>query len=123
MKLKCYYSHSMYLYNTPQEKRDINLLEKLGFKVINPNSEIYISEYKDLFANGFHNMKYWVKLVKSCDCIAFRACPDGTILSGVGAELTENSYLPTFELPRMINKRILDNVDDTRNFLQEIGER
>lgn len=118
-----YYTHSMYLYNTEQERRDIELLKKLGFVVINPNSEIYNSEYKKLIKKGQHNMKYWVKLARSCSCIAFRSCPDGSILSGVGAELNENIDMPIFELPRMINKRTLSNVNDTRQYLQEIGER
>jgi len=118
-----YYAHSMYLYNTKQEKRDIELLVVLGFKVLNPNSEPYISKYKEIMKSGIHNMEYWIKLARSCDCIAFRSCPDGSILSGVGVEINKNKNMPIFELPRMLNKRTLHNINDTREYLQEIGER
>jgi hypothetical protein len=120
---KIYYAHPMYLYNTPQEKRDIELLENLDFIVINPNSEPYRSEYKDLMNKGIHDMDYWIELARACDCIAFRACPDGKILSGVGTEIRENSDMPIIELPSMLTRRIITNVEETREFLGEIGER
>jgi len=120
---KIYYAHPMYLYNTPQEKRDIKLLEILGFEVINPNSEPYISEFKAIMAKGSYDMTYWVKLARSCDAIAFRGCPDGRILSGVGAEIRENIEMPIIELPSMIKSRIIPNVEETRQFLSEIGQR
>jgi hypothetical protein len=120
---KIYYAHPMYLYNTPQEKRDIELLENLGFEVLNPNSEPYISQYKVLLKKNIHDMKFWVALARACDAIAFRGCPDGRILSGVGAEISENIDMPIIELPSMIQKRIITNVEETRAFLAEIGER
>lgn len=120
---KVYYAHPMYLYNKPQEVRDIKLLERLGFEVVNPNSEPYISEYQVEIDAGRHNMDYWVKLARSCDLIAFRGNPDGSILSGVGAELKENIEMDIIELPSMIKKRAITDVDITRQFLKEIGER
>lgn len=125
MKLKVYYAHPMYLYNTPQEKRDIEILEKMGFEVINPNSEPYISEYKIEIEAGRHNMDYWNKLALSCDILAFRSLPDGSILSGVGSEILccMNEKRPIIELPSMIKKRIIKDVEITRGYLSEIGQR
>lgn len=120
--MKVYYAHPMYLYNKPQERRDIELLESLGFEVINPNTQKYIDAYQKCIDAGNHNMDYWVELANACDCIAFRSFPDGTIGSGVGAELIRNSHKPVFELPRMIKSRIID-VETTREYLKEIGQR
>lgn len=36
--LTVYYAHCIAIYSTPQENRDIETLESLGFKVVNPNS-------------------------------------------------------------------------------------
>ena len=118
-----YYAHPMYLYGTPQEKRDIELLERLGFEVINPNSEPYISEYQKEIDEGRHTMDYWTRLASACDAIAFRGNPDGSILSGVGAEITKNSDMPIIELPSMIQNRIIKDVEVTRQYLKEIGQR
>jgi len=119
---KVYYAHPMYLYNTKQEGRDIVLLENLGFEVVNPNSEPYISEYQKCIDNGHHDMNYWVDLSNTCDLIAFRAYPDGTIGSGVGAEILRNPLIPVIELPRMLKQRVVD-LEATRQFLSEIGQR
>lgn len=49
---KVYYAHSLHLYNTPQEKRDIELLEKLGFEVLNPNQPEIQEKIQSLIAEG-----------------------------------------------------------------------
>lgn len=122
--LTIYFAHPMYLYNTKQEERDVITLRHLGFRVINPNSEPYQSEYQHEIAAGRHNMDYWVNLANSCDALAFRGCPDGAILSGTGMEVFEfqKTGKPVIELPSSINRRLL-SLDDTRTFLSEIGER
>lgn len=122
-RLTVYYAHPMYLYNTPQEKRDVELLTKLGFDVINPNSAQYRDEYQIEIDAGRHNMDYWTTLASKCDVITFRAMPEGKILSGVWAELMANIDMPMFELPRMIEQRDIGSVKATRQYLSEIGER
>lgn len=75
--MKVYYAHSISIYNTPQEQRDIDLLKSIGFDVVNPNQEIHDKGYKK------RGMQYFVDLVNECDLIAFRSHPDGSIPAGI----------------------------------------
>ncbi len=34
-----YYAHCVDIYHTPQEQHDLDALTRLGFRVVNPNSE------------------------------------------------------------------------------------
>lgn len=123
---KIYYAHSMHLYNTNQEKRDVATLEKLGFEVLNPNQEEYQKgylEYRDKHG-GENAMDYFGLLIDKCEALAFRAHVDGKIPSGVGFEVNYavETFVPVFELPTLIKSRNLD-VEDTRLYLQLNGQR
>lgn len=110
--MKCYYAHPMSLYGTPQEARDIKTLEKLGFEVVNPSQ----------FVNP--GMRFCLAAVEKCGVLAFRATPDGSVTSGVGAEI-ENAAkcgLPVIELPSALARRTL-TVEQTYEYLQETGQR
>ena len=124
-KLKCYYAHSLHLYGTPQEQRDIVLLQTLGFEVENPNQQKHQDAYLALPEET--RMDYFVELVRSCDVCAFRAYPNGEIPSGVykeimAAELHEMP-IPVFELPWGLMRRGIKNVEHTREWLRELGQR
>lgn len=112
--MKIYYAHSISIYNTKQEERDIKTLELLGFEVVNPNKEIHQKNYKS------KGMDYFVELVKACDSIAFRSHPNGDIPTGIYKELQTDK--PIIELPSSINRRQL-TVDETREYLKEVGFR
>ena len=112
--MKIYYAHSISIYNTSQEKRDIKSLESLGFDVVNPNKEIHQENYRS------KGMDYFVELVNSCDAIAFRAHPNGDIPAGIYKEIQADK--PIIELPSSINGRKL-TVDETREYLKEVGFR
>ena len=120
----CYYAHSLHLYGTQQEARDIKLIEALGFKVVNPNEKKHSDAYMALPEDS--RMNYFVELVRSCDACAFRAYPDGSIGAGVHKEIMAaddpDMPMPVFELPWGLNRRGL-SVDDTREWLHELGER
>lgn len=121
-----YYAHCLAIYNTPQELRDIELLERLGFTVVNPNSPVVdagIPAAKRRYADDWF-VEVFKPLVQSCDAVTFRALPDGTIPSGVAKELefAEEFFLPVFELPSARSRRTL-TLDQTRAFLAEIGQR
>lgn len=121
-----YYAHSMHIYNSPQEKRDIELLKRLGFTIFNPNSpaiEIGVQEYKKLHGDD-KVMDYFKEILDECDCLAFRSHFDGSIPSGVGFEINymKEKNKPIFELPSLIKRRFLD-VDDTREILKLNGQR
>lgn len=127
-----YYAHSLHLYNKPQEQRDVELLEKLGFEVINPNCLEYQEQMniiKEKWADVPHIlsekiMEYCVEIVKGCDALAFRAHPNGKIPGGVGKEVfaaVEANKL-IIELPSLLTDRVL-SVYDTRAYLYYLGER
>lgn len=124
--MKVYYAHSMHLYGKPQEKRDIELLQKLGFEVINPSEKEYCDQCAYLKANGHGDtiMEYFKEIIDSCDVVAFRSHPDGKIPSGVGVEVKHaiNTKKPVFELPTLINSRFME-LGETRQYLELLGER
>lgn len=117
---KVYYAHPISIYNTPQEQRDVERLQKLGFEVVNPNSPECDAGYR----NG--GMEYFRKIVADCDAIAVRGFLDGSIPAGVAKEvvMAAEAGKPMFELPSTIDftRRTL-NVDMTRAALLECGCR
>lgn len=123
-KLKCYYAHTMTSYNSTIEKQDIELLESLGFEVINPNQEKYqkgCKAYTDV--HGWNRvMEYFENIVSECNIVAFRSLPNGQILSGVAAEVKYaklNNY-PIIELPCSLEKRYME-YPETKQYLIELG--
>jgi len=123
---KIYYAHSMHIYNTPQELRDIELLTKMGYEVINPNKSKTQAEYDDyVMINGKNDsMKYFEYLIDKCDLLAYRSHVDLKIPSGVGYEIKyaiEKEKL-IFELPTLVSERFL-SLDDTRAYLRYNGQR
>lgn len=123
---KVYYAHSMHLYNTVQEKRDVEFLEKLGYEVYNPNSQKVqegVKEYKEKHGDS-RTMEYFIDLIEACDILAFRSHIDGKIPSGVGAEINTalGFMMPIIELPTLVKSRLLD-VEETRQYLTYNGQR
>jgi len=117
--MKVYYAHCSNLYGTPQEERDISTLMKLRFTVYNPNNEVASELYRD------QGMAAFKALVEACDCLCYRALPDGRIPAGVAKEVVwaVEKGLPVFELPHgFIDDRIM-SVESTRGYLYEIGAR
>lgn len=137
MQKKCYYAHSMALYDTEQEKRDVALLESLGFEVINPNSkaiqEVVESIQKqgtlDLKTNdeiGHLIMEMFKEVVKQCQVVAFRSFVDFKIGAGVMTEIltAELASIPVIELPNLLLKEARGvSVNLTRTYLQQLGQR
>ena len=124
-KLKCYYAHTMLSYNSTIEKQDVELLETLGFEVINPNQSKHQIGCKEYAAkHGWDKvMDYFKKVIEEeCDMVAFRSLPDGQILSGVAAEIQHAVSInyPVIELPCSINKRSQE-YPETKQYLTEIG--
>jgi hypothetical protein len=116
--MQLYYAHCMSIYNTPQEKRDIDLLKSLGFVVDNPNSPHHEPGWSAV------GMRYAEIPISECDIVAFRALPDGSISSGVAKELEIAQRLnkPIFELPSSIGRRAM-TYEQTREYLREVGFR
>jgi len=112
MKKKVYYAHCASIYNTPQEKRDIELLQGLGFDVVNPNDPKH---------QKASSMGYFIKLALSCEILAFRGLPDGRIPAGIATEIFQfDGYI--IELPSGLFHRKI-SVEETREYLMEVGQR
>lgn len=124
--MKVYYAHSMHLYNTKQEQRDIHLLEQLGFEVVNPSCK-EISDgcatYKEKYG-GANVMKYFDSIIDGCDALAYRGHIDGRIPSGVGYEIkyAMDKNKPLFELPTLYNSKFME-VGETKQYLELLGNR
>ena len=136
--MKIYYAHCVALYNTKQETRDIATLQALGFEVENPNDPLveeackWIREDTERFNRastrqldpGEEVMKYFRQFATTCDAIAFRALPDGSIPAGVAKEIEYFREVgkPVIELPTALSTRVM-TVDGTREYLKECGYR
>jgi hypothetical protein len=119
--MKIYYAHMINTYGTPQESRDIKMLEAMGLTVINPNAP----EHSKGYAEG--GMPYFIDVISSCDGLAFRGMPDGSIPAGIATEIKYNHDLNEhpeilIELPCAFHRRTL-NVVQTREFLNQVGYR
>lgn len=129
--MKVYYAHSLHLYGTAQERRDIELLQSLGFEVVNPSNEEH-QGHCDFIRNVETNydegsrliMEYFKEVVDKCDMVAFRAHVDGKIPGGVGIEVKKAllSNKPVIELPTFLNSRFLTK-EETREYLKYMGQR
>lgn len=117
-KMKCYYARPIHLYNSEQDKRDIQAIENMGFEVVNPNKEHLQERYKT------EGMNVFLEAVSDCDALAFRAFPDLSIPAGVKKEIDKANELRkiVFELPTITSKRVL-SVEDTREYLKLLGYR
>lgn len=117
--MKIYYAHPINIYNSEQEKRDIETLVKLGFEVINPNGENLDKEY-----NKNKDFEVFFKAIDDCQALAFRSTYRGDITSGVAREVerAKINEIPIIELPSNMRKREL-SLDETRDFLKETGVR
>ena len=128
--MKAYYAHCQSLYDTAQEERDVVTLHRLGFDVVSPNStETHLACEKIKAESKLTDprdevMAYFYKFAKECDCIAFRALPDGSISSGVYLEITmfQSEGKPVFEIPSGLQRRGL-GLEQTREYMREVGYR
>jgi nucleoside 2-deoxyribosyltransferase len=119
-----YYAHSMNLYNTPQEKRDHELIKSMGFKLFCPNCKEVDAKVK-AFIGGYDNiMSVFEPFIDKCDGLIFRAMPDGKIGSGVVYEIKYaiSNNKPVLELPTIIETRYL-SITDTKAYLRYLGQR
>lgn len=124
-KLVCYYAHPMTTYGSTIETQDVETLEALGFEVINPNSPKYQQKCKDYIAEfgKVCVMDYFINIIKDqCNLVAFRALPDGRILSGVATEIwtAKHANMPIIELARSLDERSM-NYPETKRYLTEAG--
>lgn len=121
-KKRCYFSRPRPFYKTSQDKKDIELLESMGYEVIDPAvRSLAISSPPEEVAIIGRMAKYKF-LVKGCDVLAFRSFPDLKIGAGVLKEIVwaEESDIPVFELPTDTGGRAL-SVEETRKYISKMG--
>lgn len=115
---KLYYAHAICIYNTQQEVIDLEIISKIfnNYEIINPNSDYVKDNYKG-------DMNFFKDIVQECDLLVFRALPNGKIPSGIAKEISyaDEKEIISIELP-CYTGRIM-SVEDTRQFLKEIGAR
>lgn len=118
----CYYAHSLSLYGTPQEERDLALIKSLGFQVLNPNDPDKRAYYDEQYK--IKKMDFFLELVDTCQALCFRSLFDGSIPSGVAKEINRalSKSIPVFELPSSVLRRTL-TVEETVEHLKECGQR
>lgn len=121
--MRIYYAHSMSLYGTLQEARDVQTLQLLGFEVANPGDPQVCAEVNQLPTSD-ERMAWFERYADSCDAIAFRGLPGGAIPAGVVKEIEwfRQRQKPVIELPSAILRRAI-SVEETREYLHEIGQR
>lgn len=126
--MKVYYAHSMHLYGTPQEQRDVELLESMGFTVVNPNNpkvQKDVEVFKLTQSPGTGNvMNLFKKLIETCDILAYRSHVDLRIPSGVMFEVDYAIEInkPVFELPTLTTQRRM-TYEETIEYLKYNGQR
>ena len=116
--MKCYYARPISIYGTKQDERNIAMLKKAGFDILDPNQDEHQERYKT------EGMELFTNLVKECDMLAFASFPCLSIPAGVKKEI-DTAYeigLPVFEIPTILSGRIL-SVEDTREYLKLTGIR
>jgi hypothetical protein len=114
----CYYAHSVALYGTKQEERDLETLWRLGFEVENPATPFHSDNY------AIKGMDYFKNIIEACDVLAFRAHVDLYIGAGVAKEIgwAKDAGLPIIELPSVMSSRMID-IEQTKEYLKEVGQR
>lgn len=118
--MQIYYAHCMSIYNSPQERRDIELIKKLF-----PNDQIYNPGEDEDAKEGYqkYGMDYFIEIINQCDLLIFRSAPGGKITAGVFEEISyaDEHDIPVIELPSFLNRNM--SIGDTRVYLKEIGFR
>ena len=118
--MRVYYAHCTSIFDSSQEERDLVLLRRMGWDVYNPNNEECSRGYER------EGMEFFGQLLSSgrFDALVFRALPDGSIPAGVMSEINiaKKNVMPVMEIPSGLSRRGL-SVDQTREYLREVGSR
>jgi hypothetical protein len=108
----------MKIYGSQIEHDDVELIGKLGFHAVNPNSQVHIDAIRNM-SSGSEKMDYFCDVVQSCNVLFFRALPDGSIPAGVAKEIkcAQERSIPVFEIP-YFNRKVL-TVEETRAYIKD----
>ena len=112
-----YYARSMAIYDTPEEKRDMDLLASLGWMVVPFTPEMQARAKEE-------GMVPFEEAVRTATMLIFRALPNGEIGAGVAQEIktAQEAGIPVLEFPQLKPSRML-SVEETRWHLHAAGQR
>jgi len=104
-----YFARPVVNFGTEQDKKDIEMIESLGYTVI----DITTPEVKLMYQ--LHGMSVFEPLVKKSSVVFFRAFLSGSIGAGVYKEVcwARDARKPVLELPTGVSDRAL-TVEQTR---------
>jgi len=109
----------MAIYGTPQESRDIELIRRLGYRVVEFPSQSETNVRKQKGENVMETV--FKPLVVSSDIMFFRGLPTGEIPAGVGKEIewAKEAGLDVLEIPSRTEARTI-SIQATREYLREV---
>jgi len=125
--VRCYFAHPISDYGgTPRQRVAIQILEAAGYNVVNPDTPVHHEYYL------VQGMPYFIKLIKTCDVLAFLRFPTGELGAGVAHEISAAIALskPVLDIGldvtalRVIGPSIpgpVLSVEDTRRLLGKLG--
>lgn len=92
--MRAYFAHPVTDYGTEREEIAVGDIQFGGWQVENPNQPHHQRGYEN------EGMRYFERVVQSCDALVFLRFPNGAIGAGVGKEIDAamGSGIPVFEL-------------------------
>ena len=124
--MKIYYAHCQSIYGTNRERKDIAMLEAMGFEVVNPNTQEILRGLEEFRLKNPQesSMTYFCRIAEGCGAIAFRGIPGGGITAGVFMEIECVGVLgkPVIELPNQMVTRQMTR-EQTMEYLLDVGQQ
>jgi hypothetical protein len=121
---QAYYAHCQAIYGTAVEERDHALIRLLGYEPVLFDESVTNAVDVVKRAGGNVMTAVFKPLVEASAVLFFRALPDGRIPAGVAAEIeyADQAEVPVIEIPASRFSRTM-TVDETREYLREVGQR
>ncbi len=126
----CYFAHHTTDYGTDREQAAIEVIERQGFEVVNPNSPEDEAAYQALKARRENPMAHFEAVVRKCGALAFQRFESGEIGAGVGKEIMTavEDDKPVYEVvgDQLVSVNGAEaaasamSVEDTKKLLSEI---
>lgn len=127
MKKKIYYAHTMTTYYSQEETDAVELLESMGYEVVNPSDKKIVEGFELFKKNNpsGNSMDYFLDVVKTCDLLAFSAVDGDKLTSGVVKEVLYalDIKMPVIEIHTIdsLNPKRFMSLEKTREYLKRNG--
>jgi len=87
---KIYYAHCIKDYGTEKAEGHKNTLRSLGFQVVDPSSDFFVSKVREMRSQGKSSkevMNFFLDEVKKYQYLAFSVADNGKVSAGVWKEI------------------------------------